>query len=256
MSAVDTEETRVACIQYDNRNLEENSVFRLNLNVNSLQCKKINVAHYFFHFKPDNPKVSPVLYKTHVVREFMEKFKNEYDVIVNLDVIDAFIYDAHKLKQLIDNLMKSERYGMFSRDPNNHEVPKELYRDFNHHETKEQTYINTGSYIIKNTEETRNFMDEVINLTRENSTYYNRWPYDQYYLSKSIYNNRFKFYVFKCTILNTPYGEILRHNWCKNQKLINDMMGVMEGNALSIEDVNLEELVSTAPYINTGVFLL
>ena len=116
--------------------------------------------------------------------------------------------------------------------------------------------INSGSYIIKNNEETRNFLDEVIHLTGTNNTYYNSWPFDQYYMSKHVYTNCSKFYIFKCTVTNTPFGEIIRHNWFKNDKLKNDMLAVIQDQSTSNEKVNLEDLLSTAPYINTGVFLV
>jgi hypothetical protein len=241
------DDKKIVCIQCDNRmNLHENDLFNLNIEVNRLQCDKINVKHMFIPFKSDNP----VFDKIEVLYDFMENMKNEYDVIVNLDTIDAFINDAYKLKQLISILIKSDKYGMFSRDPNNHEVPKNLYNEYNHNENKAQTFINAGSFIIKNDEETRRFISDVIQYSKINTKFIKKWPYDQYYLSKYVFNNKDKFYILKCDVLNSPYGSILRHNWKKNAKLKNDMTTILR------EKVNLDELISTAPYINTSVFLV
>ena len=256
-----TYDSRVACFQCDNRmNLHKNTLFNLNSQVNRLQCAKIDVKHMFVPFKSDNP----VFEKFYTLYDFMNKTKEEYDIIINLDTTDAFIYDAYKLKQLIGILNKSDKYGMFSRDPNNHEVPERLYSAYWHTSTKKQTFINAGSFIIKNNEETRNFLREVIEHSKINTKFTKKWPYDQYYLSKYIYNNKEKFYIFKCNVLNSPYGSIVRHNWKKNDELKNDMMRIIEHDKLNLEHdklnlehdkLNLEELISTAPYINTGEFL-
>tara|TARA_Y100000389_G_scaffold204980_1_gene261542 strand:- start:2769 stop:3521 length:753 start_codon:yes stop_codon:yes gene_type:complete len=246
-------DTRVACVQCDNRNnLHEDVLFNLNIRANRLQCDKINIKHVFFKFE----SINPIFDKIKVLYHLMEKMKNEYDVIINLDSKDAFIYDSYKLKQLINILIKSEKYGLFSRDPNNYEVPKSLHINYLHHEKKEQTFINAGSFIIKNNSETRNFIRDVIRYSEVNIGFINKWPYDQYYLSKYVYNNKENFYIFKCDVLNTPYGSILRHNWMKNEQLKNDLIYVIENNEQSQIEISLEELISTAPYINTGVFLL
>lgn len=244
---MDSAYTSVVCVQCDNRmNLHENDLFNLNNQVNRLQCDKINAKHIFITFESD----TPVFDKTKVLYNFMESIKKDYDVIVFLDTIDAFIYNAYKLKKLIDILNKSDKYGMFSRDPNNHEVPERLHDNYCHYNKKEQTFINSGSFVIKNNEETRNFLRDVIQYSETNTKFVRRWPYDQYYLSKYVYNNKDKFYILKCDVLNSPYGSILRHNWKKNEELKNDMSHILEHDKL-----NLEELISTAPYINTGEFL-
>ena len=239
-------DTRVACVQCDNRNnLHEDVLFNLNIRANRLQCDKINIKHVFFKFE----SINPIFDKIKVLYHLMEKMKNEYDVIINLDSKDAFIYDSYKLKQLINILIKSEKYGMFSRDPNNHEVPKSLHSNYRHHEKKEQTFINSGSFVIKNNEETRNFLRDVIQYSETNTKFVRKWPYDQYYLSKYVYNNKDKFYIFKCNVLNSPYGSILRHNWKKNEELENDMINVTQHSEPSPNiKVKLEELISTAPY--------
>ena len=56
-----------------------------------------------------------------------------------------------------------------------------------------------------------------------NNIYHNKWPYDQYYISKYIFENKENFTIFIPDILNTPLGKVLRHNWCKNQKMYDDL---------------------------------
>ena len=56
-----------------------------------------------------------------------------------------------------------------------------------------------------------------------NNNCHNSWPYDQYYISKYIFENKEKFTIFIPDILNTPLGNVLRHNWCKNQKMYDDL---------------------------------
>ena len=57
----------------------------------------------------------------------------------------------------------------------------------------------------------------------ENSRYHNSWPYDQYYISNYIYENKETFIIFVPDILNTPFGKVLRHNWLKNNRMYNDL---------------------------------
>jgi hypothetical protein len=59
-----------------------------------------------------------------------------------------------------------------------------------------------------------------------NNSCHNNWPYDQYYISKYVFENKEKFTIFIPDILNTPLGKVLRHNWCKNQKMYDDLFAL------------------------------
>jgi hypothetical protein len=57
-----------------------------------------------------------------------------------------------------------------------------------------------------------------------NGNYHNRWPFDQYYISNYVFENKTKFTIFIPDVLNTPIGKVLRHNWRKNQKMYDDLI--------------------------------
>ena len=104
-------------------------------------------------------------------------------------------------------MQDENKHGCFSRDPY----------------VKKNTFINSGSFIIKNNEYTKSMYSNIIRELYENRTYHNVWPWDQYYISKYIFENREKFTIFVPDILNTPVGKVIRHNWLKNWKMYNDL---------------------------------
>ena len=53
--------------------------------------------------------------------------------------------------------------------------------------------------------------------------------HDQYYISKFVYDHIENFLVFVPTTLNTPCGEILRHNWRKSAKMYADLQEILDG---------------------------
>jgi hypothetical protein len=59
-----------------------------------------------------------------------------------------------------------------------------------------------------------------------NNSFHNNWPYDQYYISKYVFENKENFTIFIPDILNTPIGKVLRHNWLKNQKMYDDLFAL------------------------------
>ena len=63
----------------------------------------------------------------------------------------------------------------------------------------------------------------IINDLYSNVNYHNNWPFDQYYISKYIFENKENFVIFVPDILNTPIGKVLRHNWLKNQQMYDDL---------------------------------
>ena len=52
-----------------------------------------------------------------------------------------------------------------------------------------------------------------------NGHYINKWPYDQYYISNFVYKNKNEFLILHYQVLNTPLGEIIRHNWWKDDEM-------------------------------------
>ena len=127
------------------------------------------------------------------------------------------------MNDIIDNLINNdEKQGCFSRDPY----------------VKINTFINSGSFIIKNNDFTKQMYNIIIKDLYDNITYHNNWPYDQHYISKYIFENKEKFTIFIPDILNTPIGKVLRHNWCKNQKMHNDLNHLI---SLKNEDICVDK---------------
>ena len=83
------------------------------------------------------------------------------------------------------------------------------------------------------------------------------WPYDQYYISKMIYDYRDNFIVFIPDILNTPYGSVLRHNWWKDHKLFYDLYQLLDVNQPwkePSEKLDHSSKLDVHPWPNTEVY--
>lgn len=91
---------------------------------------------------------------------------------------------------------------------------------------KKNTFINSGSFIIKNNDFTKQMYNICIKELENNNSFHNNWPYDQYYISKYVFENKENFTIFIPDILNTPIGKVLRHNWLKNQKMYDDLFAL------------------------------
>jgi hypothetical protein len=149
--------------------------------------------------------------KIFVINEIINS-NSPYDIIVFLDS-DAWIQNHEQLHQLLTRLSESPNiHGAFSRDP---------YLSRN-------TYINSGSFILKVNDFIRNLYARIIDKYNTDTLCYKSWPYDQYYISNLIFENKDNFMIFIPHILNTPYGEILRHNWWKNQKMFRDLYDLLD----------------------------
>ena len=145
----------------------------------------------------------PATKKIYIVRDFLEKAT--HDILVFLDS-DAWVQNGAWLDYIITQLIKSKKHGCFSRDP---------YEARN-------TYINSGSFILKVNNYTRSMYKTIMEHLEKYTLYHRMWPWDQHYVSEYVFNHREHFNVFVPTILNTPIGLILRHNWSKNQAIYDD----------------------------------
>ena len=190
------------------------------LKTQEVNKKFCNILGYDYLFlKLDNNKygdIHPATKKIHLVNDFL--LNTKYSILVFLDS-DAWIQNGYWLNDIIDNLINNDgKQGCFSRDPY----------------VKKNTFINSGSFIIKNNDFTKQMYNIIIKDLYNNNNYHNNWPYDQYYISKYIFKNKEKFTIFIPDILNTPLGIVLRHNWCKNQKMYDDLNDII---ALKNEDI-------------------
>ena len=211
---------RVCVLQTDNR-----TSLNYLLKTQEVNKKFCNILKYDYLFlELDNNKygdIHPATKKIHVVNDILQN--TEYSILVFLDS-DAWIQNCYWLNDIINNLINNnEKQGCFSRDPY-----ISIYT----------TFINSGSFIIKNNAFTKQMYDLIIKDLYNNNNYHNYWPYDQYYISKYIFENKEKFTIFLPDILNTPVGKVLRHNWRKNQKMYDDLNEII---ALKNEDICLDK---------------
>jgi hypothetical protein len=174
--------------------------------VNKKFCDILKYDYLFLEL--DNNKygnIHPATKKIHLVNDFL--LNTKCDILVFLDS-DAWIQNGYLLNEIVNTLINNdEKQGCFSRDPY----------------VKKNTFINSGSFIIKNNDFIKQMYKNIINDLDNNHIYHNVWPYDQYYISKYIFENKEKFTIFIPDILNTPLGNVLRHNWLKNKKMYDDL---------------------------------
>lgn len=193
---------KICVIQADNRiNLD---YLKKTSEVNKMWCDYLNYDYLFIEIKvTDN--IHPAIKKINVVDDFLQN--QPYDVLIFLDS-DAWIQNGKWLNDIINNLIQNhKKNGCFSRDPY----------------VKKNTFINSGSFILKINEFTKKMYKTIINELMINSYYNNVWPWDQFYISNYVFNNKEYFDIFIPDILNTPLGKILRHNWLKNKKMYDDL---------------------------------
>ena len=159
-----------------------------------------NNYNYLFITMDNNiyKDIHPATQKIHIVDDFLKK--QECDILVFLDS-DAWINNIINLDIIINKLvLNKQKHGCFSRDPTF---------------AKNNTFINSGSFIIKNNNFIKKMYSDIIKDLYSNKSYHNKWPYDQFYISNYIFTNKEKFIIFIPNILNTPNGKVLRHNWYK-----------------------------------------
>jgi hypothetical protein len=178
--------------------------------VNKKFCDVLGYDYLFLELQKNKYRnIHPATKKIYVVNEFLQN--TNYDILVFLDS-DAWIQNGYFLDDIINNLIKNnEKQGCFSRDPY----------------VKKNTFINSGSFIIKINDFTKQMYNNIINELYNNNNYHNVWPFDQYYISNYIFEHKNKFVIFIPDILNTPIGKVLRHNWLKNERMYNDLKEVL-----------------------------
>ena len=161
---------------------------------------------YDYSFLPiDNEDtMHPATKKIQIVHDFLQTA--QYDTVVFLDS-DAWIQNGHWLHHILTHLSKSNKHGCFSRDPY----------------SVENTYINSGSFILKINEFTKKMYSVILADLHSDTKHHRVFPYDQYYISNYVFEHKDQFVIFVPDILNTPDGKVLRHNWWKNEKMYTDL---------------------------------
>ncbi len=195
---------KVCVLQTDNR--PQLDYLLKTQNVNKKFCKYACYEYVFIELENNKyGNIHPATKKIHIVTDFLNN--TECDILVFLDS-DAWIQNISHLDSIINNLFNNDtKQGCFSRDPY----------------VQKNTFINSGSFIIKNNDFTKKMYNDIIKDLYSNNTYHNIWPFDQYYISNYVFENRDKFTIFVPDILNTPLGKVLKHNWCKNTTMYDDL---------------------------------
>ena len=233
--------SKITILQTDNR--LKLDYLLLSQNVNKKACDYLNLQgdlnynYVFIELNSEKYKdIHPTTAKIYIVNDFLQKSSNDLqkssddlqkssndlqkssndlqkssdDILIFLDS-DAWVQNCHCLNKIINMLINdSTKHGCYSRDPY----------------IKKNTYVNSGSFIIKNNEYTKNMYQQIVDSLendKENSHYKNSWPYDQFYISRYIFNNKNDFNIFIPEILNTPLGLVFRHNWFKTPQMYTDL---------------------------------
>lgn len=203
--------------------------------VNKMFCDHLGYDYLFLEMDNDDNNIHPATKKIFIVNDFLQK-NLHCDILVFLDS-DAWIQNGKLLNILINDLInKEQKHGCFSRDIS-----------VIHH-----TYINSGAFIVKNNDFIRNMYNNLNIEVKKNDTYHNLWPYDQYYISKYVYENKEKFIIFSVEIMNTPVGIVLRHNWAKDVRMYDDLDDLLSSNKNNVllENFNIENYYDNTVFPN------
>lgn len=242
--------SNIILLQADNRpNLE---YLLLTQQVNKKVCNHFGYKYLFITI--DNNKYTnmhPATKKIYVVNDFLNQVdskckdtndanKSNDDILIFLDS-DAWVQNCFWLDEIIKQLENSKvKQGCFSRDPY----------------AKKNTFINSGSFILKINDYTRKMYREIINSLENdetNSHYKNSWPYDQFYISNYVFKHKEDFDIFVPDILNTPLGKVLRHNWHKTQRMYEDLHYLIANHVIDTDnaEINLKKYIDTEVFPNT-----
>jgi hypothetical protein len=220
--------SNITILQADNR--PKLNYLLLTQQVNKKVCDHFDYKYLFITI--DNTKyidMHPATKKIYIVNDFLNddhsNRKDNNDILVFLDS-DAWVQNCFWLKNIIEKLQNdATKHGCFSRDPY----------------AKKNTFINSGSFILKINDYTKKMYSEIIYSLENDETksyYKNSWPYDQFYISNYVFNNKEDFHIFVPDILNTPIGKVLRHNWHKTQRMYDDLHYLINNNMIDKNDQN------------------
>jgi hypothetical protein len=221
---------RVCVIQTDNRPTLD--YLLLSKEVNMRKCNKLGYNYLFIEMNDKIYDFAIKQYaKLYIVRDFLNN--SNCDVLVFLDS-DAWIQNALFLSEIIKILAKdATKNGCFSRDP---------YDKLN-------TFINSGSFIIKNNAYVKNMYNELIRIFESDLTNnYNDtallrnenggWC-DQFYISNYVFKKKDDFNIFVPDILNCPTGKAIRHNWFKDERMYDDLNALLKDDETSNEQTTI-----------------
>ncbi len=229
---------KILVVQADNR--ESLDYLILSKKLNKKFSKYLNYDYEFIKIDDKKYKdLHPATMKIYIVNDIIQNYN--YDILVFLDS-DAWIQNPLLLNKMILNLIENKnKNGCFSRDPY----------------VKKNTYINSGSFILKLNKYTKKMYSDIINdMEKKDYSHKKKWPYDQYYISNYIYKNNNDFYIFIPDIINTPKGKILRHNWIKSKQMfsdLNSLLKVKDYENTFNDDFDITKILDNKPFPNKNV---
>lgn len=218
----------ICIIQIDNRE-SESFYLKKTMIVNKRAAERLNIDYEFIKFENDD-NIDPRTMKIKIINNVLKNTK--YKIIIFIDS-DAWIHDVINLNNIINYFIDSNKHGSYSRDPLPFDTEKEpnFSFDINHN----NTYINSGVFMLIVNDFTKNMYNYLENELIEHPR--NMWPFDQYYISNFVYKNKNNFLIFESNVLNTPNGEVIRHNWWKNNDMHNDLDYLIQNDI----DINYNE---------------
>lgn len=203
--------TKICLIQMDDRISLD--YLLLTQSVNKKICKIFNYDYIFIDTSKIYINLDPKLRKITVINDFINNYKN-YDILIFLDS-DAWVNNGYSLNTIVNHLINDNtKLGCYSRDP---------ILVFN-------TYINSGAFILKINDESRQMYKDIIVFVNNNPKFITHIHpfYDQPSISHYVFNNKDKFIIFNVEIFNTPIGSVIRHNWHKNKLMFDDLNKLLE----------------------------
>lgn len=244
---------KICVLQIDNR---EPRTFYLEktMKINKEVARNLNYDYKFIKMNVKN-NIHPCTYK---IIEIDKLIKNtDYSIIIFLDS-DAWCNDPINLDKIVRFLIKTDKNGCYSREgfmeiPWNKDKPPLMFliKDDNNNHINigyhNNTYINSGGFILKVNKSIKKMYNELISDLYKNPYYINKWPYDQYYISNYIFKNRDNFIIFKDNILNKPDGKVIRHNWWKDDQMHSDLDFIIN-NDININhnpDIIIDDILCT-----------
>ena len=216
----------ICIIQTDNRD-PESFYLKKTMIVNKKAAEKLNFDYEFIKFENEN-KFHPATLKIKIINNLIKNTK--YEIIIFMDS-DAWVHDVINLNNIVNYFKNCDKVACYSREPPPFKPEKEpnLSFDMNHN----NTYINSGVFLIKVNDYIKKMYNYLENQLINDQRYINWWPWDQYYISKFVYKNKNNFLILTSNILNTPGGEIIRHNWLKDN-LMHDNLDYLIKNEIDI----------------------
>ena len=160
----------IIVVQADSR--EDLPYSILSTEVNKKFCGYLDYNYTFISVDVSKyPGLHPATKKIYIINEALQIYQTEYSVLIFMDT-DCWIQNPFKLNYIVEKLLKNKsKFGYFSRDPY----------------LRKNTYINSGSFILKINDYTKKMYASIIYDLEFNtavSQFKNEWPFDRFFVSK------------------------------------------------------------------------